>query len=139
MKKENFDTETANGEMILSMICAAAQEESLSISQNTKWGIRKKMHDGHYITNLHRLGTKKSITSCCPMKKNNAMIVNDIFKSYLFEWLNEIAEHLNTIYPKENSKWNPWIHAILRNEKYIGDSLYQKNLHNGFPPIEKVS
>lgn len=38
-EKEGFDTETANGEMILSMICAAAQEESLSISQNTKWGI----------------------------------------------------------------------------------------------------
>lgn len=39
-EKEGFDTETANGEMILSMICAAAQEESLSISQNTKWGIQ---------------------------------------------------------------------------------------------------
>lgn len=38
-EKEGFDTETANGEMILSMICAAAQEESLSISQNTKWGM----------------------------------------------------------------------------------------------------
>ena len=49
-EKEGFDTETANGEMILSMICATAQEESLSISQNTKWGIRKKMHDGNYIT-----------------------------------------------------------------------------------------
>ena len=44
-EKEGFDTETANGEMILSMICATAQEESLSISQNTKWGIRKKMLD----------------------------------------------------------------------------------------------
>lgn len=49
------------------------------------------------------------------------MIVNDIFKSYLSGMsINEIAEHLNTIYPKENSKWNPrTIHAILRNEKYI--------------------
>ena len=47
------------------------------------------------------------------------MIVNDIFKSYLSGMsINEIAEHLNTIYPKENSKWNPrTIHAILRNEK----------------------
>ena len=35
-EKENFDTETANGEMILSMICAVAQEESLSISKNLK-------------------------------------------------------------------------------------------------------
>lgn len=42
-EKEGFDTETANGEMILSMICAAAQEESLSISQNTKWGIQQQL------------------------------------------------------------------------------------------------
>ena len=31
-EKEGFDTETANGEMILSMICAVAQEESLSMT-----------------------------------------------------------------------------------------------------------
>ena len=62
------------------------------------------------------------------MKLLSFYIVNDIFKSYLSGMsINEIAEHLNTIYPKENSKWNPrTIHAILRNEKYIGDSLYQK-------------
>ena len=40
-EKEGFDTETSNGEMILSMICATAQEESLSISKNLKWGDRK--------------------------------------------------------------------------------------------------
>ena len=32
-EKEGFDTETSNGEMLLSIICAVAQEESLSISQ----------------------------------------------------------------------------------------------------------
>ena len=44
-EKENFDTETSNGEMILSMICSVAQEESLSISKNMKWGIRKRMRN----------------------------------------------------------------------------------------------
>ena len=39
-EKENFYTETANGEMILSMICAVAQEESLSISKNLKWSMQ---------------------------------------------------------------------------------------------------
>ncbi len=56
--------------MILSMICAVAQEESLSISQNTKWGIRKKMHDGTYITSLTPFGYIKRLTvNCFPMKK----------------------------------------------------------------------
>lgn len=68
------------------------------------------------------------------------MIVNDIFKSYLSGMsINEIAEHLNTIYPKENSKWNPrTIHAILRNEKYIGDSLYQKTYTTDSLPLKIV-
>ena len=72
-------------------------------------------------------------------EKNNAMIVNDIFKSYLSGMsINEIAEHLNTIYPKENSKWNPrTIHAILRNEKYIGDSLYQKTYTTDSLPLKR--
>ncbi|WP_337565305.1 recombinase family protein [Gemmiger formicilis] len=67
------------------------------------------------------------------------MIVNDIFKSYLSGMsINEIAEHLNTIYPKENSKWNPrTIHAILRNEKYIGDSLYQKTYTTDSLPLKR--
>ena len=34
LKKEGFDTETANGEMILSMICSVAQEESLSLQEH---------------------------------------------------------------------------------------------------------
>ena len=52
--------------------------------------------------------------------------------------INEIAEHLNTIYPKENSKWNPrTIHAILRNEKYIGDSLYQKTYTTDSLPLKR--
>lgn len=126
-EKEGFDTETSNGEMLLSMICAVAQEESLSISQNMKWGIHKRMRAGNYITNATPFGYTQINHQLVP-EKNNAMIVNDIFKSYLSGMsINEIAEHLNTIYPKENSKWNPrTIHAILRNEKYIGDSLYQK-------------
>lgn len=63
------------------------------------------------------------------------MIVNDIFKSYLSGMsINEIAEHLNTIYPKENSKWNPrTIHAILRNEKYSGIALYYFTYYYVYP------
>lgn len=137
-EKEGFDTETSNGEMLLSIICAVAQEESLSISQNMKWGIHKRMRTGNYITNATPFGYTQINHQLVP-EKNNAMIVNDIFKSYLSGMsINEIAEHLNTIYPKENSKWNPrTIHAILRNEKYIGDSLYQKTYTTDSLPLKR--
>ena len=97
-EKEGFDTETSNGEMLLSIICAVAQEESLSISQNMKWGIHKRMRTGNYITNATPFGYTQINHQLVP-EKNNAMIVNDIFKSYLSGMsINEIAEHLNTIY-----------------------------------------
>lgn len=137
-EKEGFDTETSNGEMLLSIICAVAQEESLSISQNMKWGIHKRMRTGNYITNATPFGYTQINHQLVP-EKNNAMIVNDIFKSYLSGMgINEIAKHLNTIYPKENRKWNPrTIHAILRNEKYIGDSLYQKTYTTDSLPLKR--
>jgi len=52
--------------------------------------------------------------------------------------LAERASLVHTIYPKENSKWNPrTIHAILRNEKYIGDSLYQKTYTTDSLPLKR--
>lgn len=127
-EKEGFDTETANGEMILSMICAAAQEESLSISQNTKWGIRKKMHDGTYITSLTPFGYKKIDRQLFPDEKE-AATVKEIFNLFLNGFSTaEIANHLNTNHPKPDVIWRSTsVRFILRNEKYIGDSLFQKN------------
>ena len=127
-EKEGFDTETANGEMILSMICAAAQEESLSISQNTKWGIRKKMHDGTYITSLTPFGYKKINRQLFPDEKE-AATVKEIFNLFLNGFSTaEIANHLNTNHPKPDVIWrSASVRFILRNEKYIGDSLFQKN------------
>ena len=127
-EKEGFDTETANGEMILSMICATAQEESLSISQNTKWGIRKKMHDGTYITSLTPFGYKKINRQLFPDEKE-AATVKEIFNLFLNGFSTaEIANHLNTNRPKPDVIWrSASVRFILRNEKYIGDSLFQKN------------
>lgn len=127
-EKEGFDTETANGEMILSMICAAAQEESLSISQNTKWGIRKKMHDGTYITSLTPFGYKKIDRQLFPDEKE-AATVKEIFNLFLNGFSTaEIANHLNTNHPKPDVIWrSASVRFILRNKKYIGDSLFQKN------------
>jgi|GEM_PF-470121 len=98
-EKEGFDTETSNGEMLLSIICAVAQEESLSISQNMKWGIHKRMRTGNYITNATPFGYTQINHQLVP-EKNNAMIVNDIFKSYLSGMsINEIAEHSAVLKP----------------------------------------
>ena len=41
-EKEGIDTGTSVSEMLLTVLAAFAQEESRSISENLKWGIRKR-------------------------------------------------------------------------------------------------
>ena len=45
-EREHLDTATAEGEILLTLLASFAQAESESISQNAKWGIRKKYADG---------------------------------------------------------------------------------------------
>lgn len=81
-EKEGFDTETSNGEMLLSIICAVAQEESLSISQNMKWGIHKRMRTGNYITNATPFGYTQINHQLVPEKNNaNNLIENQTMRA----------------------------------------------------------
>ena len=127
-EKEGFDTETANGEMILSMICAVAQEESLSISKNLKWSIRKRMQNGTYTNSSVPFGYSLE-NHLLVINNQQAMIVADIFKRYLEgESISKIAQYLNNTYPKETGVWQySSVQLILQNETYKGDTRYQKH------------
>ena len=127
-EKEGFDTETSNGEMILSMICAVAQEESLSISKNLKWGIRKRMQNGTYTNSSVPFGYSLE-NHLLVINNQQAMIVADIFKRYLEgESISKIAQYLNNTYPKETGVWQySSVQLILQNETYKGDTRYQKH------------
>lgn len=127
-EKEGFDTETSNGEMILSMICAVAQEESLSISKNLKWGIRKRMQNGTYTNSSVPFGYSLE-NHLLVINNQQAMIVADIFKRYLAgESISKIAQYLNNTYPKETGVWQySSVQLILQNETYKGDTRYQKH------------
>ena len=137
-EKEGFDTETANGEMLLSMICAVAQEESLSISQNMKWGIRKRMRAGTYVTGSTPFGYKQINHELIP-DKDEAPIVCKIFSMALSGiGTKGIADYLNMKYPQQRKKWYPsFVNLILRNEKYIGDSLFQKSYTADVLPLKR--
>ena len=45
-EKENIDTGGAFSEMLLTVMAAFAQEESRSLSENIKWGVRKRYEEG---------------------------------------------------------------------------------------------
>jgi len=48
-ERENLDSLSADGELMLSILASYAQEESLSISENVKWGIRKRFEQGEFL------------------------------------------------------------------------------------------
>ena len=51
-EKENIHSLSDEGELLLTLLVSFAQEESRSISENVKWGIRKRFKDG--IPNGHK-------------------------------------------------------------------------------------
>ena len=56
-EKENINTLDESGELMITLFASFAQEESRSISENCKWGIRKRFEEGMIgVANKHVLG-----------------------------------------------------------------------------------
>ena len=82
-------------EMLLSILGSAAQEESLSISKNIKWSIRKRMQSGDFLTCRAPYGyiLKGNTLEIFPPE---AEVVHFIFCSYLAGMsLEELVHELN--------------------------------------------
>ena len=59
-EKENIYTMDSKGEFLITLLSSIAEEESRSISENVKWGQRKRFADGKYsVPYKHFLGYRK--------------------------------------------------------------------------------
>ena len=127
-EKENIDSTSPSGELMLTLLASFAQEESRSVSENTKWVIHKRFEEGivhqHYLYGYKWNGTSFEIVS------SQAQVIRTIFSDYLNGMSPYgIAKKLNDKGIKslrggtfhESHVW-----TILRLEKYKGDSLLQK-------------
>ena len=130
-EKEDINTLDAKGEFMITLLSSMAQEESRSISDNVKWGHRKRMADGKYYVAYSRfLGYKKG-EKPFEIDENEAETVRYIYYLCLAGKANKyIAEKLNAYKissPGSGKKWGPsTIASILTNEKYCGNALLQK-------------
>ena len=133
-EENNIDTGKSDGEMIVTIFGMAAQNESLSISKNVRWGIRRRMENGTYVCNITAYGYKYKNRKYI-INPDEAEIVKEIFELYLSGYGRlAISEMLAE---KTGDKWNPEkIRYILRNEKYIGDSLFQKTYTTEMLPFK---
>ena len=129
-EKENIDTATMSGEMMTALFASFAQAESESISGNMRWGIQKRMQAGTYIPARLPYGYTLQ-DRCIQIVEEQAAIVQRIFQEYLSGKSTErIASDLRKEGVPCKSGEAAWdstaIRYIISNEKYIGDSVWQK-------------
>ena len=137
-EKENIYTHDSKGELLLTILSSLAQEESRSISENTTWGQRKRMADGHGCLGFSRfLGYDRGPNGEFVINESQAKIVRRIYYEYLDgKSALEIAKRLTADGIKTVTGKDKWDHttilSILKNEKYKGDCLMQKYYINDF-------
>src|SRR5574344_1939533 len=131
-EKENIWTFDGKGELLLTIMSSLAQEESRSISENVKWGHRKRFADGKVTVPFgHFLGYKRGEDGNLVIDEEQAVIVKRIYREYLSgSTAVAIAKGLTNDgieTPGHKQKWHAsTVRSILTNEKYKGEALLQK-------------
>ena len=128
-EKEKIHTGSMESELMLSILAGLAESESVSISQNSKWSIRKRFEKGTFIISYPPYGYDNADGEMVIVPEQ-AEIVKEIFASCLAgNGTYTIAKSLNDrgIPTKKGGKWHgSTINGILTNEKYTGNVIFQK-------------
>ena len=129
-EEQNINSIYPESEFLITLHGAFAQAESESISGNMRWGIQKRMQAGTYIPANLPYGYTLQDHSI-RIVEEQAVIVQRIFKEYLSGKSTErIASDLREEGIPCKSGEVAWdstaIRYIISNEKYIGDSVWQK-------------
>lgn len=152
-EKENINSLSGDGELMLTILASFAQEESYSISENVKWGIRKRFEKGDPCNRNPILGYEW-VDDKLVVVPEEAEIVKRIFRNFLdgksrleterelnaegittkrgYRWIDSNIKVIHLTEkgiktPGGKDKWNATtIRRILTNEKYKGDALLQK-------------
>ena len=131
-EEQNISTFSGDGELMLSILASFAQEEVRSISENCKWGVRKRFQNGTIgRTNKHLFGLRyNDKTRQYEIIPEEAEIIRLMFKRYLEQIpLRKICDEINGMGHRgtmgglfqESS-----LRSLLHNEVYAGDLLFQK-------------
>jgi len=131
-EKESINTMDAKGEVLITIMASLAQQESESLSKNTKMGIQYRFQQGKVLVNARNfLGYDKDEEGHLVINPAESEIVKRIFREYL-EGAScmKIARGLERdgiLTARGNPRWHDsTVRKILENEKYMGDALLQK-------------
>ena len=128
-EKENINSMSSDGELMLSILASFAQEESRSISENVKWGTRKRFEQG--IPNGHfQIYGYRWEGDHLVVEPEEAKIVKMIFDDFLnglsAESTEKKLEQMGVKSYKGQHFGNTSIRQILSNVTYTGNLLFQK-------------
>lgn len=142
-EKENIYTLDAKGELLLTIMSSLAQEESRSISENTSWGRRKSFADGKVSLGYSNfLGYDKGPDGELIINEEQAKVVRRIYAEFLAgKTPGGIAKGLTADgieTPGHKTVWqDSTVLSILKNEKYYGAAILQKQITVSFLSHEK--
>ena len=126
-EEQNIHTMSAEGELMLTILASYAQEESLSVSENMKWRIRRNFEEG-ILWSAKMLGYDQ-VDGSYIINPAEAEIVRQIYSDYLS------GMGVTAIMKKLNDSGTPtgvggrWyvsgVMRVLRNYSYTGNLLQQ--------------
>lgn len=133
-EKENVNTFTADGEVMLSILASFAEQESVSLSQNIKWSVRKGYEQGNPHGHMKLFGYRWEGNERVIVQEE-AEVVRFIFAEYLAgRSFREIAADLDakgvkSVYNKAHFS-DQAVRRMISNEEYTGCQILQQSYAN---------
>ena len=145
-ERERISTFSKEGELILTILASFAQEESRSISENVKWGMRKQYASGEAVSwNKHVYGYRyDDELKQYIIIPDEAAVVREIYGMFLEgKSFHQIAADLNKRGFTTTNGCNfdkGTIGRIISNEIYTGDIMWQKKYVESYlTKVKKVN
>jgi len=131
-EQENIWLHDPQVQMLITLYCALAQNESENISRNIRWGIRQGFKNGTSgYADFVCYGYCQDKNGNLTIHDAEAKVVREIFEmradgfslGKISDWLYENGISS----PSRKERWSrETIRKMLKNEKYVGDVLLQK-------------
>ena len=143
-EQEDIHSLYESSEFILTLICARAQEESFSKSEDIKWGLRKSFSnpDSKYYQRIC-YGYTHDQYGKLVIDEKQAEIVRLIYdmdaSGASLARISAQLEDMGVLSPKGKKVWRKeTLRKILRNEKYTGSVVLQKTFIENFQKRKQI-
>ncbi|MCI5956521.1 MAG: recombinase family protein [Clostridiales bacterium] len=135
-EKEHIRTDAPASRLIFSLMCAIAQDESRSISENMKTANRHRVEAGICLPHKNQI-LGYSVEDGKLVPNQDAWIILHIFSRYAEgAGMMQICRELNEKGARRQRVEKPFTHQIIRcilgNESYVGDKRLQKQAPKDF-------